>query len=80
MWVRWSGLSVPFFIMGRDPVELAKRAKYKPPDRVRDDFAVIAQEVYDIEVPFTRESWHGRMKTCRGVGASLSEKNSKMGD
>lgn len=44
------------------------------PDRVRDDFAVIAQEVYDIEVPFTRESWHGRMKTCRGVGASLSEK------
>lgn len=43
-------------------------------DRVRDDFTVIAQEVYDIEVPFTRESWHGRMKTCRGVGASLSEK------
>lgn len=41
------------------------------PDRVRDDFTVIAQEVYDIEVPFTRESWHGRMKTCRGVGASL---------
>lgn len=26
------------FIMGRDPVELAKRAKYKPPAmRVRDD-------------------------------------------
>ena len=23
--------SAPFFIMGRDPVELAKRAKYKPP-------------------------------------------------
>lgn len=41
------------------------------PDRVRDDFTVIAQEVYDIEVPFTRESWHGRMKNCRGVGASL---------
>lgn len=43
------------------------------PDRVRDDFAVISQEVYDIEVPFTRESWHGRMKTCRGIGASLPE-------
>lgn len=43
------------------------------PDRVRDDFAVITQEVYDIEVPFTRESWHGRMKTCRGIGASLAE-------
>jgi hypothetical protein len=24
-------------------------------------------------VPFTRETWHGRMKACRGVGASLSE-------
>lgn len=22
---------------------------------------------------FTRESWNGRMKACRGVGASLSE-------
>ena len=26
-----------------------------------------------MEVPFTRESWNGRMKACRGVGASLSE-------
>ena len=24
-------------------------------------------------VPFTKESWHGRMRACRGVGASLSE-------
>ena len=29
-------------------------------------------EEYDVSVPFTRESWHGRMKACRGVGASLS--------
>ena len=26
---------------------------------------------FDISVPFTRETWHGRMKTCRGIGASL---------
>ena len=26
-----------------------------------------------MKVPFTRESWHGRMKACRGIGASLSE-------
>lgn len=25
---------------------------------------------YDISVKFTRESWNGRMKTCRGIGAS----------
>ncbi|HEX3040088.1 MAG TPA: methyltransferase domain-containing protein [Caproiciproducens sp.] len=31
--------------------------------------------LYDLEVPFTRESWNGRMKACRGVGASLSDKH-----
>ena len=30
-------------------------------------------EEYDLSVPFTKESWHGRMKACRGVGASLSD-------
>lgn len=25
---------------------------------------------YDLPVHFTRESWHGRMKACRGIGAS----------
>ncbi len=29
-------------------------------------------EQFDLHVPFTRESWHGRMRACRGVGASLS--------
>ena len=26
-----------------------------------------------FDLPFTRESWHGRMKTCRGVLASMDE-------
>ena len=25
---------------------------------------------FDVNVSFTRESWHGRMKSCRGIGAS----------
>ena len=25
---------------------------------------------YDVRVPFTRETWHGRLKACRGIGAS----------
>ena len=25
---------------------------------------------YELPVHFTRESWHGRMKACRGIGAS----------
>jgi hypothetical protein len=28
--------------------------------------------VFDVQVPFTRESWRGRIRACRGVGASLS--------
>ncbi len=29
---------------------------------------------YDTDIPFTRESWNGRMKACRGIDASLSAK------
>lgn len=25
---------------------------------------------YDLPVTFTGDSWHGRMKACRGIGAS----------
>lgn len=35
-------------------------------------FEVASSSVYDLKVPFTRESWNGRMKACRGIGASLS--------
>ena len=35
-------------------------------------FEMEGHEEYDVKVPFTKESWHGRMKACRGVGASLS--------
>ena len=28
--------------------------------------------VFDAHIPFTRESWRGRFRACRGVGASLS--------
>ncbi|MDR2568672.1 MAG: methyltransferase domain-containing protein [Oscillospiraceae bacterium] len=27
-------------------------------------------ELFDVNVKFTRESWHGRIKACRGIGAS----------
>lgn len=36
-------------------------------------FKINEHEEYDLDIPFTRESWNGRMKACRGVGASLSE-------
>ena len=42
------------------------------PDVVCDYFEMEDHEEYDLKVPFTRASWHGRMKACRGVGASLA--------
>lgn len=43
------------------------------PDVVYDTFEMVEHEEYDVYLPFTRETWNGRMKACRGVGASLSE-------
>ncbi len=42
------------------------------PEVAYEYFILEHHEEYRLEVPFTRESWHGRMKACRGVGASLS--------
>lgn len=35
-------------------------------------FELAHHEEFRIRIPFTRETWHGRMRTCRGVGASLT--------
>lgn len=43
------------------------------PECYRQQFDVIRHEEYPLKVHFSRESWHGRMKSCRGVGASLSK-------
>lgn len=36
-------------------------------------FELAYHNEYKLCVPFTRESWNGRMKACRGIGASLSD-------
>ena len=43
------------------------------PDVMYDYFDVVGHEEYDLSVPFTRDTWHGRLRACRGVGASLSQ-------
>lgn len=35
-------------------------------------FELVYHEEYPLQVHFTRESWNGRMKACRGIGASLT--------
>lgn len=42
------------------------------PDCYLKDFKIAFREEYPLLIAFTRESWNGRMKACRGVGASLS--------
>lgn len=43
------------------------------PDVYSEYFKKLSAEVFDVKVRFTRESWNGRMKACRGIGASLSD-------
>ncbi|MCR4895842.1 MAG: methyltransferase domain-containing protein [Lachnospiraceae bacterium] len=43
------------------------------PEIAYEYFTLEDHEEYDLMVPFTKESWHGRMRASRGVGASLSE-------
>lgn len=49
-----------------------KKHPISVPDCVYDAFKPVYHEEYEVSVPFTRETWNGRMKACRGVGASLS--------
>ena len=41
------------------------------PEWGREWFEAERAEAFDLRVPFTRESWNGRMRACRGVEASL---------
>lgn len=50
------------------------------PEEYNGYFDITHREEFDINVPFTREAWHGRMRACRGVGASLSEEELRKWD
>ena len=43
------------------------------PDEYLEYFNIEKQEEFRVDVPFTRESWHGRMRACRGTSASMSK-------
>ncbi len=48
------------------------------PNCYYDYFELMHHEEYYLNVPFTRNSWNGRMKSCRGIGASLSAEKIEM--
>lgn len=43
------------------------------PECYKSKFEITFSTEYPIDVHFTQESWHGRIKACRGIGASLSQ-------
>ncbi len=42
------------------------------------DFELVHHEEFTLRIPFTHDNWNGRMKACRGIGASLTEKEISM--
>jgi SAM-dependent methyltransferase len=50
-----------------------RRHAVESPEWAKDLFITKHRIAFDISVPFTRESWNGRIRACRGVGASLPE-------
>ena len=43
------------------------------PECYKEKFNLVYHEEYPIKVSFTHDSWNGRIKACRGIGASLTE-------
>jgi len=45
------------------------------PDEYAPYFQLKESLTFDVKVPFTIDSWNGRIKACRGIGASLSNED-----
>ena len=43
------------------------------PEELFSCFDKVLQKEFRVDIPFTREGWHGRMRACRGVGAAMNE-------
>jgi SAM-dependent methyltransferase len=52
---------------GRDFFDITPK-RYN--ELVGDVFVLEQVRLIEAQIPFTRETWHGRMKTLRGIGAS----------
>ena len=60
-------------ILNHNPDWTGAHWKRKPvvmPDWAAPLFALSDAVAYDVSVRFTRESWHGRIRASRGIGAS----------
>ena len=46
-------------------------SKIRVPDCYFKYFKIVSEEVFPLEVHFTRAGWHGRILSCRGVSVAL---------
>ena len=47
-----------------------QRIHLQVPEWSKDCFEPVMLYIYDTDIPFTQESWRGRIRACRGMGAS----------
>lgn len=45
---------------------------------LQKNFELVSHEEFTLKIPFTCETWNGRMKACRGIGTSLTRKEVSM--
>ena len=50
------------------------------PEEFNEYFDIIKREEFRVDIPFTRDGWHGRMRASRGVSASMDEEALKAWD
>jgi hypothetical protein len=41
------------------------------PKELLDKFEIVKEDLFDSDIPFTIDSWAGRIRACRGTGAAL---------
>ena len=49
----------------------AERTMPYVPIELLDKFEIVKEELFDKDIPFTVDSWAGRIRACRGTGAAL---------
>lgn len=54
-----------------------EKYRYSYPEWAENSFKIETIHSYDVTLNFSKDAWLGRVKSCRGVGASLSEEKLK---
>ena len=44
------------------------------PEELLTKFVITKKDLFDKDIPFTIDSWAGRIRACRGTGAALDPK------